>query len=184
MEEQNSGQPIVEITKQPDYKAYRKFYWFSAKFRPIAWFGWLVLASVPVWWIYNYGPEWMNKYHQENIIELSFLLFFVPYIALVAAHCTTPRRLFRQYKKSQPLTTTTAFFEAQFTYRASSQNRSASGCVGYESINRAYETRDAFYLKYDDKNWGFHPKKFFAPGQAEILRELFARKFGKRFKMR
>jgi len=176
-------EPIVEITKQPDYKAYRKFYWFSAKFRPMAWVAWLIIASAPVYWIYNYGPEWMNKYHQENIIELSSLVVFVPFfIALVIFQLTTPRRLFRQYKKSQPLTTTTAFFEAQFTYSASSQNRSDSGCVGYENVNRVYETRDAFYLKYNDKYWSFYSKKFFAPGQAQALRDLFVRKFGNRFK--
>jgi len=177
-------EPIVEITKQPDYKAYRKFYWFSAKFRPMAWFVWLVLASVPVWWIYNYGSDWVYKYHQENIIELSSLVVFVPFIAaLVIFQLTTPRRLFNRYKKSHPRVSTTVFFETQFTYDASYQNRNDSGCVGYENVNRAYETRDAFYLRCNDKHWGFYPKAFFERfEQVEALRDLFARKFGERFK--
>jgi len=185
MEEQANEQPIVEITKQPDYKAYRKFYWFSARYRPMAWIIWLapVLLSMPniVW----NGPDWVHTWQQENIIELSFPLFIiVPFIVLFIVIATAPRRLFNRNKKSRPLETTTAFFESQFTYSATSQNRSDSGCVGYESVNKAYETRDAFYLKYEDKHWSFFPKKFFAPGQAAILRALFTCKFGEKFKMK
>ncbi|MCL2298965.1 MAG: YcxB family protein [Firmicutes bacterium] len=184
MEEQHNEQAIVEITKHAEYGTYRRFYWFSERFRPTAWFPWLLIAFGPVYWVIMYGPEWVRKYHEENIVELSFLLFFVPFITLVIVHCTTPRRLFNRYKKSYPMITTNAFFEAQFTYNIASQNRSDSGYVGYENVNRAYETKDAFYLRYNDKNWNYYPKKFLAPGQAEALRALFARKFGEKFKMK
>ena len=178
MEGQINEQPIVEITKQLDYRAYRKHYYFRERRRPIAWVSWLALVLGPILWSIFYGADWIHKL-QENIIDISAPTLFVFCIAAVIYVATAPRRFFR---RNESRVTMTVFFENWISYTHTGQNRSDNGTIKYESVNKGYETKDTFYLQYDGNEWGIYPKKFFAPGQVEALRALFVRKFGERFK--
>ena len=174
-------QPIVEIIEQSDYEAYRAFNSFVSKRRPMAWFNGIV--------VYGVGPV-------LSLIMLLVILhsgmvnaFTVGYpllaVILIVLHATGPRRVFKKIHGGSPTTTNTAFFEDYFAYAAMGENSTRNGSFRYDNVIRAYETPLAFYLQQGTKiEWYFLPKKFFAPGQVEILRDLFARKFGERFKMK
>jgi len=100
---------------------------------------------------------------------------------LIVLQSTATRRGFKQHSSSF-VSERTVFFEDYYAHVTVSQDGNREGSFRYDRVNKAYETATAFYLNYTDKGWGFFPKKFFAPGQVEALRDLFARKFGERFK--
>jgi len=172
-------QPIVEIVEYPDYEAYRAFNTFVSKRRPMAWFNWVV--------VYGMGPVLsllmlLVIFHSGmvNAFTVGYPLVSVLLIALLA---TAPRRMFKKVHGNGSTVTNTAFFEDYFAYVSTGENSTRNGSFRYENVVKAYETATAFYLQHGTKiEWYFLPKKFFAPGQVEILRELFVRKFGDNFK--
>ena len=118
-----------------------------------------------------------GKIHAVPVLYSLLTVFLIVYSA------TAPRRIFNKTRGKNPTITSTAFFEDYFAFSAVNQNSTRNGSFRYESVAKAYETATAFYLQQSTKTeWYFLPKKFFAPGQAEALRDLFARKFGERFK--
>jgi len=173
-------EPIVEITEYPDYEAYRRFYYFLNVRNPAAWFNWIITyALMPLVTVHILYADLLNhwRYGQVGINTL-----WVPAatIALIIYQATKPHRA---YKRRGPgfVTARTAFFEDYYAYVNTGQNSMNEGSRNYVDIEKAYETTDAFYIKYVGKGWGFFPKKFFAPGQVEALRDLFVRKFGGKF---
>ncbi|MCL1952302.1 MAG: YcxB family protein [Oscillospiraceae bacterium] len=54
--------------------------------------------------------------------------------------------------------------------------------VGYAHYTEARESKSSFYLKKPEGTYVQLPKKCFTDEQAAALRELFARKFGEKFK--
>jgi len=170
-------QSIVEILEYPDYEAYRRFYYFLNVRNPAAWFNWIVA--------YAFVPGCTTFLIVTNLIQgklaIQTFFFIVSSIALFIYEITKPRRTF---KRRGPgfVTARTAFFEDYYAYVNTGQNSVNEGSHNYADIEKAYETTDAFYVKHKGKNWGFFPKKFFAPGQVEALRGLFAQKFGDNFK--
>jgi len=169
-------EPIVEFTEYPDYEAYRAFYYFYNRRRPMAWVSWFMYyALFPVALLLFALAAFFTE------VPTSLWLLAPIWLAGMIANATAPRRGFKQLHGKSSTVTCTAFFEDYFAYTATGENTSRSGSFRYENVVAAYETAIAFYFNYTDKNWGFLPKKFLAPGQAEALRDLLARKFGERF---
>jgi len=174
-------QPIVEFTEYPDYKAYREFFYFSSRRRPMAWLNWFcIYAGIPALIVYFYSVTW-RRYPWDSRYGIYFLLYIVIDIALIIYITSAPRRAFKRRGKSF-ITSRTAFFEDYYAFVTTGQSSTSEGSFAYDDVEKAYESTMAFYVKHINKGWGFFPKKFFAPGQAEALRALFARKFGERFK--
>jgi len=171
-------QPIVEITEHADYKAYRKFLFFTDRRRPTAWINWFsAYVFVPAMVTYLLYSSWYY-----NRIDPVTLVIIVAYLALIIYRLTSPRRYFKRNWGPHHTETKTAFHDARFDFASSGQNSNANGSVSYERVARAYETKSAFYLKFTEKGWGYFPKIFFSDDQALALRDLFIRKFGDKFK--
>lgn len=174
-------EPIVEIMEQADYKAYRAYYYFANRRRPMSWLNWLcAYASIPAMTIYYHVVN-LFWYPWNSRSGILFLLYIVLDIALIIYITSAPRRAFKQRSRSF-VTGRTAFFEDHYSAVINGESSTQEGSFAYGDIEKAYETTTAFYVKHINKGWGFFPKKFFAPGQVEALRDLFARKFGERFK--
>ncbi|MCL2298964.1 MAG: YcxB family protein [Firmicutes bacterium] len=173
-------QPIVEFTEYPDYEAYRQFNTFARKRLPIAWFNWVVVYGVsPVLSLTMLLLIWHSG--MVNAFTVGYPLLSV---LLIVFQATAMRRGFKQHGKSF-ISERTAFFEDYYATVTACQNSNHEASYRYDDIVMAYETAAAFYLKKSTgRRWHFIPKKFLAPGQAELLRELFARKFGEKFKMK
>ena len=169
-------EPIVEIVEYPDYEAYRRVYYFLNVRNPAAWFNWIAA--------YAFVPGCTTFLIVTNLIQgklaIQTFFFIASSIALFIYEITKPRRAFKR-KSPSFITCSTAFFEDHYAFVTTGQNSTNAGSHGYDHVKKAYETTSAFYLKKADKSWHFLPKKFFAPGQVEILRNLFARKFGDKF---
>ena len=174
-------QPIVEFTEYPDYEAYRRFCYFSYRRRFAGWINWLSAYVIfPVWTIFLTVLRLRNPWSGRSGILL--LLCFAAFGCLMFVYvASAPRRAFSRYRKSH-ITSRTIFFEDYYAHVTIAQSGTHEGSLHYEDIVKAYETASAFYVIHTNKSWGFFPKKFFAPGQVEALRALFARKFGERFK--
>ena len=170
-------QPIVEITEQADYESFRAFCYFTAIRRPMAWINWICL--------YGVIPAIAAIMVVLDVRKASLSPFTPVYLALfvilLVRQMTALRSAFK--KRSHGfVSSNAAFFEDYFAYVTTGQNSTSSGSVSYGDVAKAYETATAFYLEHSNRGWSFFPKKFFAPGQVEALRELFARKFGERLK--
>jgi len=169
-------EPIVEFMEHPDYEAYRRFYLFAENFRPIAWANRIsIYGVIPAFFAYVV----INDLRRGNLIYYT-LICFVLIAALLVYYFTAPRRAFKR-QSSSFVTSRAAFFEDYYAVVITGQNSTQEGSFAYGDIMKIYETTSAFYVRHINKNWGFFPKKFFAPGQVEALRALFARKFGEQF---
>ena len=169
-------EPIVEIMEQSDYKAYRTYYFFVNRRRPMSWLSWIILygiAPAAAAYVFFRGL-------QHGMINYITLIFAAIIVAFFVYDATAPRRIFKR-QSSSFVTNRATFFEDHYTYVTKGKSSTQEGSFAYSDIEKVYETATAFYMKYITRSWGFYPKKFFAPGQAQALRELFARKFGNRF---
>jgi len=169
-------EPVVEFIEYPDYEAYRAFFYFVNMRRPMAWVSWFMYyALFPVALLLFALAAFLTE------IPTSLWLLAPIWLAGMLANATAPRRSFRRGKKF--IAERTAFFEDYYANLTTCENSSHESSYRYDDVAMVYETATAFYLKKNTANqWGFFPKKFFAPGQVEALRALFARKFGERFK--
>jgi len=171
-------QPIVEMTEYPDYGAYRRFYYFSARRHPVVWFNWIA--------IYFFLPSAIAFVLVVSLfgrVPIPPVLWgLVPLCVFGVIHTATiPRRAFKRNQGRCPTVTSTAFFEDYIAYNAAGQGVGQSGSISYDHVAMVYETFDAFYLKYVTKGWGFFPKKCFTENQIATLHAFFTRKFGDRF---
>jgi len=172
-------QAVVEITEHSDYEAYRRYYYFSARRRFAAWFNWIVLfVFIPVAQAYMVYRYWWNPSARIQIC----LMAVVAAVGIVYL-LTAPQRIFRRGRGRDPFVSVASFYEDRLTHVTTRQNDTQSGTTSYDRVIKAYETKDMFYLQ-DSANhaWSFFPKKFFTDDQTAALRELFARKFGEKFK--
>jgi len=95
-------------------------------------------------------------------------------------------RIKKRYAESSEFhwaTVTAEFHEEHIIEHVQSQHRSSTTQVCYSNFPRAIETRHAFLLARDNsrQNHVIYPKSCIADDQVIALRELFARKFGKKF---
>ena len=170
-------EPVVEFVEYPDCEAYRRFYLFAENFRPIAWTNRIsIYGVIPTF----FACVVINDLRRGSLTYYT-LICFVLIAALLIYYLTAPRRAFKQ-RSSSFVTSRAAFFEDYYAVVITGPNSTQEGSFAYGDILKIYETTSAFYVRHINKNWGFFPKKFFAPGQVDVLRDLFARKFGERFK--
>ena len=190
MEEQNNEQPIVTVSSHVTHMAYVKFFWrWMLRYRK----SFLVLLAVAL--LLLALSFWENLTFESLFLARQFLIF-LPWIGVFY--------MVSRYGSHREM------YEAKTAY-AFYENRLRSHCVvlgtmhykvtPYERFAAAVETKSAFYLmlparkikryssyrgdNYDPDPYGTSvilDKKHLTEEQATVLRELFTRKFGEKFK--
>ena len=182
MEEQNNAQPIVEVTVELDRESHRRFAWF-------AWFHWpqsiatliFVFVFLPAALVGIYIAAFSRPSAALAGAASGISAMFIYCVVLILTH---PRRAFLKIEKQCPTPNTFTFFDSHVEARGGTQYTQGTEQMQYELFVKAYETAHAFYLVLrvpKDKAF-LLDKKFFDDEKVAALRELFARKFGEKFK--
>ena len=175
-------QPIVEFTEHADFESYLKFNRFSARRTPAAWFGWgippAVLALLCLFLVLRSG-------FVASIPALFICVVFLGVLLATIRH--VPRSTYKRDPGRNAFVSVISFYDDKLCYvttvQSNAQELTQNGTIGYDSVVKAYETGDAFYIKHSLKlQWSFFPKKYMMPEQADELRRLFARSFNEKFK--
>ncbi|MCL2446665.1 MAG: YcxB family protein [Oscillospiraceae bacterium] len=167
---------IMQYTEHSNYGAWRKWWYFSAWRRPMRLFN-LLLAYVlnpllALWFI-------MRLVEYFSVLSLLYVLVL---LAITIGVSIEPRVIFNRNFKRNALTTVITFYENHFEENSTRKNETISSTAHYDQYRRVHETKDAFYIQHENKHWGFFPKTMMSADQATALRELFACKFGEKFK--
>ena len=181
MEEQNAEQAIVEVETPKDWPSFRRYYWFTSIRSPLmAIYYSLFFILSPAFILYLvigfaiYG---------ELDLLWDWMRIIVPLILMAVYLLVRPRYLYMRRKKHFGEPDTHIFYEEHTTVSSSGGNMLGyNQDVTYDYFRQAYETKHMFYLKTQNGGWYFIDREFLDPGQAQALRDLFARKFGERFK--
>ena len=177
MEEQRKEQPIVEVSILADKQDYKRYYWYWI-FRERPWYPALsllyciILFLYAAWKVLTLGAD---GWYYALIPLLVFPIFAVLLM-------TKPGRHYRRHRDSFDTGAIYSFFEDHFSVRISEKDSQTYIDAGYERYLWVAETASAFYLKKANRDYVYFPKKCFAEEQTAALRELFARKFGEKFK--
>jgi len=181
MEEQNKEQPIAEVTVELDREAHRRFGRFAMLHWPQNIVLLIFIAIMPpmLAFIFFFAVRL-----QREILLVMATTLTVMYLAMLAHMATHRGRAFHKLEKMGLQPETFAFNEGHVLVRGGTNLTQVSQQMQYELFGTVYETAYAFYLvlRVPKNNTFVLEKKFFDEGQAVALRELFARKFEKKFK--
>jgi len=174
MEGQEKEQAIVVISEQSDFRSWRKGLGFGLRRQPVIL---IICGATAAFWLWQVIWLARDAYSgDENGAGLIPFLFITTLIFLFL-FVVIPRGIYR----SNASVTTTWFYENRFSFYSVRRDITLSDTRGYDQVSKAYETKDTFYLKHK-KGWCFLPKSRLTEEQIKALRELFARKFGEKFK--
>ena len=170
-------QPIVVITEHADCEAFLKLHYFASRRQPLWWFAWAFICCASILALYF---VYKNRTNSGSVFVG---LVYVVFLMMFAVHLfKKPCRVYERDPNRNNFTSVIAFFSEGVTYATTKENQTQNGTISYQHVEKAYETKDAFYLRYRTKNnWGFFPKKFFTQEQITTLRALFAQTFGEKF---
>jgi len=188
MEEQNSAQPILMITNRVTPKAYEKFFmhWMRRRRKGYFIYWGIVLLLIAAGVFLGLVNE---HYGALSILSSFLVLCFTLYL---------PKRYYDNHREMYRSQTTYAFYEAHFYSSCDAMGTRHYKATPYVNC-KAAETKSAFYLSlparpFEAFYWGdyFDPdpygasaildKRCLTEDQQQVLRELFARKFGEKFK--
>ena len=166
-------EPIMVITEHSDYRTWKKGIGFGIRRHPAIWLFTVLFAAFVSWQFAGFVQSVLSgEYAWHGIFPTLFVLSML----LVFFFVIMPRWLYR----SNASVTTTWFYEDRFAYSSVRRDVTLSGTKAYDQVRKAYETKNLFYLKCG-KDGHFLPKSHLTDGQAEALRDLFARKFEDKF---
>jgi len=188
MEDQTNAQPIVTAMVSTDYESYKAYrrdnagHWWLGRLIWVA--GAIAIAFFAGYAVSSYFADVLpgivdrEKCYRTIVIVLSVLpagILIETIRALIAAR---PRKMFNEHRVVMEMEKQYTFFENYLTL----QMPHVYDMVEYANYPEAKECKAAFYLKSSVEGHIQLPKKCFTEEQITALRDLFARKFEKKFK--
>ncbi|MDR2754001.1 MAG: YcxB family protein [Oscillospiraceae bacterium] len=116
--------------------------------------------------------------------EIQQVLLLPVYVALLVEWLTRPSRLYRRQKALHEGTTTYAFFETQFVRTQEGALHTLREGTAYGLVERAIETKQAFYLFTAEEKICILEKSQLNQPQQKQLRGILRSKLGKKLKVR
>ena len=188
MEGQTNAQPIVTAMVSIDYKSYKAFrkdtqghWWLKSLI-------WVVVAILLVLLLaYSVSSYLADVFelivHRDKCFWTIFSIFSiwpagVLHVTVFALIAQRPKKIFQKSKAILELEKQYTFFEDHLTM----QMPHVYYVVEYAGYTEAKESKTSFYLKTPEGTYVQLPKKCFTENQITTLRDLFARKFEKKFK--
>ena len=167
-------QPIIEaliLIDEGDYKSCH-WYWMRKEKPWLLWVNALLWIAFLLICIYFF----VSTYYLYGAVLLALAL------VLNVQRITAPGRYYKKNRAAFDAQRVYAFYEDCLFTKISDRGSDSEITSQYSRYLRAEETKTAFYLKTPDKNYVNLPKKCFSEEQIDVLRELFGRKFGEKFK--
>ena len=196
MEDQTAAQPIVDVTTQLDYKEYKRYARFvhlrtktilSLVFMSITYPLGLFLVLLPVYAVLReLGIELPVTVLSGILWGLyAFAALFVLhslYVSVIAFR--VEMRSWKKYQRHYEADSHEIFFEEYILTHKELPEVASNNRIRYEHYAQAVETKSAFYLTLamDKNQHGILPKQCMTDDQIAALRDLFARKYGAKFK--
>jgi len=196
MDEQTTEQPIVEITTRLDYEEFKKYArYVHLRTKNIL----LSILSIVLYptFIFLFLLPVVAVLHALGI-ELpdaalpgilwglySFsALFFMFFLYISVMEFRAAIRSYKKHQRYHEADSHEVFYEEFIHTHMELPEITSDHQIRYSYYAEAIETKSAFYLTltHDKNQHGIFPKKYITEDQTAALRDLFARKFGERFK--
>jgi len=188
MEDQTNAQPIVTAMVSIDYESYKAFqkdtlgyWWLTSSIMSLVAIASSFLSAYLITWLL--ADEFGLVDDRSKCFWITTLIISVwPAMTLLRIAKKLidirPSKLFQAPKAILETEKQYTFFENYLTL----QMPHVYDMVEYAYYPEAQESKSAFYLKTPEGTYVQLPKKCFTEDQITALRDLFARKFEKKFK--
>jgi len=161
-------EPIVQFEEHRDRNMHAKFQVFVQLHSPLFWIVIILISLHPILLIWTDIPVWFSMFALSLNVAWVYISFRLS--------------AFPRNDWTVQFATTVQFYDDKFVSYTQRRGHTIHRTMNYELIAKVFERDSAFYVRYTCGRFDCFSKVFMCDEQAAALRELFARKFGEKFK--